>query len=314
MRITEVNQELSDEWKQDGFDLMLAASGYEQRATTVAKSLTKLKIRRKVALGFQDRRELARDENDEIFRSIGVEIVPMESAVEDFLEEELTEAIRGANGEICKIVVDYTSMTRIIYADVLRILRESREGGRVVCYFTYTPSHFSPPQPPTGNLHVAPIRGFSRLEIPDIPTALIVGLGYEERRALGLVDYVEAAESYAFLSDPAIDDRFVEAVRDSNRFLLRRLGEERTFHYPLPDLRATAAILSSVALGLVGDYRVILAPLGPKPFTLLCLLLASRFPKFDVWRVSSGTKGNVYERPPYGAPLVVRAFLEGDQG
>lgn len=312
MRLAEVDQVLGDDWWQRETDLLIVASGYEERATSVASLLREAPIRRRLALGFPDRRDLARDVNDACFHEWGFQLATLHDSHAEALTTEILRAVGEAKDKRCRIVVDYSSMTRDLYAEVLRILGRIEGTFSVECYFAYTPSFFSEPKPPTGNLYVAPIAGFSNLQLPDRPTALIVGLGYEERRALGLVDYVEAAESYAFLADPGIDDRFLDVVEQNNQFLLSRLGDERLFRYPLADLRATAAVLSSVALGLAEDFRVILAPLGPKPFSLLCLLLAFRFRRFDVWRVSSGAKGNVYERPAYGAPLVLRTLFCDD--
>ena len=53
------------------------------------------------------------------------------------------------------------------------------------------------------------------------------------------------------------------------------------------------------------------APLGVKPFSLLCLLLAARFGDADVWRVTSGTKAAPQERRPLG-PLLVLKTVYGE--
>ena len=160
---------------------------------------------------------------------------------------------------------------------------------------------------------MGPVAGFSALALPDLPTALIMGLGYEADRALGLAEYVEASETFALYADPALDSAFVEATIRNNAGLLSLLGRERVIPYPFGDLRATAARLSSLSLGLqMRGYRVILAPLGPKPFALLCLLLATRFPELDVWRVSAGTSGLAYDREATGDIVVCRATFSGE--
>jgi hypothetical protein len=46
--------------------------------------------------------------------------------------------------------------------------------------------------------------------------------------------------------------------------------------------------LSSLIEDLSRNYRVIIAPCGPKPFTLVSLCLALMFENIDVWRISSG--------------------------
>jgi hypothetical protein len=160
---------------------------------------------------------------------------------------------------------------------------------------------------------MGPVKGFSGLDLPDRKSALLIGLGYEKGRALGLAEYVEAAETFAFYANPALDSAFLGAVLQNNQSLLDSLGPDRVFTYPLADLRATAAKLGSLALGLRSQsYRVILAPQGPKPFTFLCFLLATQHDGFDVWRVSAGTSGKTYDRPPIGEVLVCRARFIND--
>jgi hypothetical protein len=143
---------------------------------------------------------------------------------------------------------------------------------------------------------------------------LVIGLGYESERALGLVNYVEPAVTVAFLSDPALDERFVEATMEANRSLLQTLGEEQTVRYPLGSLRATAALLESCCLGLLKEHRIILAPLGPKPFALLSMLLASAHMGIEVWRVSAGEKGSVKSRKPIGKILCAEVEVSAGSG
>lgn len=159
------------------------------------------------------------------------------------------------------------------------------------------------------NKYMRPVPGFCHLNLPDRKTALVLGLGYETERAIGLVEYVEPAETFGFYTDPAIDRSFPATVRRNNALLLARLGEDRVFKYPMADLRTTSALLSSLCYGLAKDYRVILAPLGPKPFALLCFLLAAGEQEFDVWRVSPGEHGHASDRPPSGVITTVRVIF-----
>jgi hypothetical protein len=115
--------------------------------------------------------------------------------------------------------------------------------------------------------------------------------------------YLEADETYAFYSDPAPFE-YAQTVENNNSTLIRMLGRDHVFTYPAADLIGTDVKLSSLCFGLARQYRVILAPLGPKPFCLLCLLLATRNPdEFDVWRVGSGTTGKPSDQAASGEIL-----------
>lgn len=306
MELVQVEPVGIDVVKDTAIDLFLTSSGYERRATHVACQLRGMTCRTKVALAFDDRKELAREENDKTLESLGFELVTADGSSSRVIRELLVG--QSQEGELRTILVDYSCMTRNWYAAILESLRSRPQAASpLVVYFAYSPSEYTPPSPPTPNEYVGPLDGFCNLEIPDRQIALIVGLGYEAQRAIGLVDYVEAAETFALYADPALDDRFVSTVVKNNQLLIDRLGSEHVFTFPLGDLRTTSAIVASIALGLIKSYRVILAPIGPKPFVLLCLLLATRHPAFDVWRVTSGKKGNVYDRPALGPILTLGA-------
>jgi hypothetical protein len=308
MEIVDAQQLPVSEMQSLEFDLVLAASGYEQRARHLAELIGPRRSRA-VALGFTDRKLRSRVANDRVFKRLGYSLLDVEGLDGSTIRGIIHEVVNATHSDL-RIVLDYTSMTRVWYATAIETLRDlNSRGTRVEVFLVYTPSKFSPPKESTANVEIGPLQGFCRLQLPTHKTALVVGLGYEAHRASGLVDYVEAAETYAFLADPALDPRFVSCVERNNSDLLKRLGSEHVIRYPLGDLRATEASLSSLCLGLASSYRIILAPLGPKPFSMICLLFAVKFPVVDVWRVSSGERANVYNRAPLGDPVVLRVIF-----
>lgn len=292
------------------YDLIVTASGFERRATHVAQSLPVNRAPQRVALAFQDRQVESRRENDKYFSKHGFELRPAagddDRAIRDLITERVSQL---RDRKRVRILIDYTSMTRVWYASVLYTCRQLENTCEYLdVTFTYAPSRFSEPKATMPNEHVGPVKGFSSLNLPNRRTALVIGLGYERGRALGLSEYVEAGETYVFLANPGFDERFVTVVRRNNEQLLRDLGKERVFSYPLADLQSTAAKLTSLVHGLyVRGYRVILAPLGPKPFGFLCFLVATRLTDLDVWRVSPGAGGSTYDRHPLGPVIACTA-------
>jgi hypothetical protein len=291
------------------YDMLIAASGYESRATYVSTTLDLTRIARKVAVAFHDRPVLARASNDRYFAKNGFDIINSAGSDGKAFRETILSQLSRRPTEYFRILVDYTSMTRVWYGAVLSTLREiESKCSRVDVTFAYSISKYAEPHEPGPNAHMGPISGFSRLALPNRKTALVLGLGYERDRGLGLSEYVEAAETFAFIANPVSDSRFFEAVLANNSQLLHDLGSANTFFHSFGDLQATSAQLSSLVLSLCSrDYRVILAPLGPKPFALICLLLATRFPEIDVWRVSQGEGEDPYDREPAGHVLACTA-------
>lgn len=302
MKLNEIGSVSVDEIRAQDFDLAILASGYESRAVHVAETLSDIRVRRKVALGFTDRINERRKKNDQCLETAGFRIV--EAHGDD--PEALAQVIAETQEEVGepKILIDITSMTRAWYGGAIRYIREyARECEDLQVTFTYSPSAYTDPQPPRPNKHVGPLPGFTSLRLPTFPTALILGLGYEPERALGVVDFLEPAVTYAFIADPALDERFTAAAFGNNAALLKRLPAHRIIRYPMKDMAGTFELLRAVAQSVGSEYRTIVAPLGPKPLALAAFLAATSGIDLDVWRISPGEGGFAYDRPPLGSIL-----------
>jgi hypothetical protein len=145
------------------------------------------------------------------------------------------------------------------------------------------------------------------------PIALVMGLGYEKDRAEFLRRSVDPAETYCFYADPCGDERFVEKVYVNNFKLIDSLHRSHVYNYPLHDMEKTDKLLTDLCLELRINYRIMLAPLGPKPFALISMLVGARYPDIEIWRVGAGKLESVYDRIPEGEPLVYRVEFGRDE-
>ncbi|MBN8672815.1 MAG: hypothetical protein J0L56_01710 [Chitinophagales bacterium] len=313
MRLKFAQQLSFTDFLQKEYDVLIAASGYETRATTLSEKVH-TRVRRKCSIGFKERSEHPqRIKNDKVFHDMKFDTYSArEGSFEDVinvLDEILAKEIFQ---EKLSIIIDYSCMTKVWYATILNFfLNKYSELSSLEVIFSYSPSQFSVPKMPMPNRYMGPIPGIFRVSASYKPTALILGLGYEKETAKGLMEYLDPQETYSFYSKPAYDDRFSEIVEKNNEKLLASLGSDHVYTHSMSDIKTTDSLLSSLCMSLRSNYRVILAPLGPKPFSLLCLLLATKFPDIDVWRVSSGDSGNIYDRLPFNcAPILCRTVFE----
>ncbi len=291
-------------------DIFLAASGYEARAIYALGHIRPELIPAKVAFGFTDRITPERQDNDRAFDRAGVLVVATSGDSGDTVLEVVQDLLGKCQGDEIQMLIDYSSMTRTWYAAIIKAILSVEDKKRIASYFIYTPAQFGEPQEIAPNASVGPIPGFCGLDIPDLPSALVIGLGYEKERALALVEYVDPAVCFAFYTDPALDQRYRDVVLRNNADLLSALPKDRICSHPLADMQWTGNLLLSLYSALRDDYRVILAPLGVKPFSLLCLLLTARYGDVDVWRVTAGTKTAPQERKPIGPLLILKAVFE----
>ena len=276
----------------DVVDGMIVASGFESRCRTLYEAHPDIDAEHRVCLGFSDRKVLARTANDAFFAERGFSLIDM----------SLDEACATANcladltGKLQKdditLLVDYSCFTKTVYAAILRFfLYSEKPWPRVRLVFSYSIPLYHACAPATHNEFAGPIDGFSGLDdgVPaDRPTALVLGLGAEADRSLGLAEYIDPAVTLAFLSDASVDPRFAQDVKHANSVLLASVPPSSVFEYSVVDFHASIQKLQSVCYGLTHRYRVILAPLGPKPFSLACMLLSLTGVPCDVWRVSGG--------------------------
>lgn len=208
--------------------------------------------------------------------------------------ELIDENLSSDNGET-NIVIDYSCMTKSWYYTIILYFKKKQlKHNKITCYFIYTPSKFSLPLTPKPNTEIAPLPG--KYIVPtDKPKALIVGLGYEQNKAEGIIDHLDPKECYLFYSKPALDERFVKHLEINNSYLLK---SRNVVTYPLNDLLAIERELTSIYYLLRDEYNIIIAPLGPKPFTFVSMLMTIKYNDIDIWRVGSGADINEYRRTP----------------
>lgn len=81
--------------KEEYFDLAIFASGYESRASYLARTLDLSKSKRIIVLGFAEYNDVpVRLENDEFYKSNGVEILLVSTINEKVIYDKLIEVFR----------------------------------------------------------------------------------------------------------------------------------------------------------------------------------------------------------------------------
>lgn len=208
---------------------------------------------------------------------------PIWGIVEDFLIEAR---------DSLSVIIDYSSMSRLLYGSFLRSCYEYEGNVKLKICFIYNVAKPSPP-PENQSFHFEPMPGFWRLRLPQNPTALVIGLGYEEGRAYSLKDYFDAEVVNVFRTDKSSSDNYYNLVQKNNEQLLKKISYKESsniFEYSLDNIDYTHKVLSDLCQDLSRQYRVVIAPCGPKPFTLISLLVALRLDNVDVWRVHNVDK------------------------
>jgi hypothetical protein len=300
MELIKTKQTSIQEIQAIKFDLFIAASGYESRARHFSQSF-KVNASNKICLQFKEYEEnIVKRHNDLAFDDLKFKSLQLSGNDSLAITEILIELLNSSKKEL-NIIVDYSSMTRVWYAAVIQFFKYTLKRNLIVnLYFCYSYSKYiAPPKNASYNRYVGPIDGFYSISIPNKPSALLIGLGYIEERAFGLSEFFDT-QPYLFIADSSTGTDYCEEVLRNNKALLNTTKEENVFYYPLTNMKYTETLLYSLCNDLLDKYRIILAPCGPKPFTLICLLTSLRFNDVDVWRISAGESEAPIDKNPNG--------------
>lgn len=294
----------------DEYDLFIASCGYESRATAIARNVSS-RAKRKLAPGFETNRELRYEDNQRWFRGNGVET----DDVGDARFRAIVDAeLRGlGSGRACPtFCVDVSCMNRLRLAHVVDAIREAPLATIEVSFF-YSIAEFDPPSTelvPT--VVIDPVTPqFSGWTLnPDYPPAVVLGLGYETNKALGVVEHLEVdTAAWAFLPVSPITE-YLEWVSEANKDLLALThANGRTIYYDLMDPVSSFHQLSSLVSGLVSSFNPIVVPFGPKMFSILSLLVATQFEQVGLWRVSSTPLTPAIDRRPSRYSVGIRVMF-----
>lgn len=209
-----------------------------------------------------------------------------ETEFDDWLGAQL-ELVEPSGGQV-RIVVDISSMTRYRIASVVLAIEKHLTVDATV-NFVYSLAKFSPPEQMTfPNSHVGPVRPefAGWWKEPDLAVAAVVGLGYEEDKALGAVEHLQAAEVWAFIPRSHIA-AYTDELQRANRTLLDSVEPEHLLQYRVQDPFECYSRLESLVFGLSQTSNVVLLPFGPKIFSLCSVLVGRLHKRVPVWRVSA---------------------------
>jgi len=292
-------------------DLLIVVSGYENRCTFLAHHLP-IDPLNKVVFAFKEKQtEGFRPFNDQYFSTHHFDFHDATGGHGAEVVEKLESLLENARKDHLKILVDYSCMTKEWYAAIINyFVNFDLDAKEIELYFAYTPSTYEKPRRKRFFKKFARTLVTEPIESTGKPVSLVLGLGYDPVQAQELINRIRPAQTFAFYSDPSIDDRFVKEVEKVNKFLLKDLESDHVIKYPLNDMRAINLSLKQLCMDLRLQSQVILAPLGPKPFALACMLLSARYPDIWVWRVHTGQNDAYYKWKPYGKPLICKAVFK----
>lgn len=280
---------------QKKLDVLVAASGYESRATAVAKELLNHRYAGqavKKAWAFHEYSdEKVRIANDRFYKDNGYDYEKISGDEYYRIKEWITDYLNKTMLKEITLLIDISSMTRNWYGSLIKAISLHDRLKKVRTIFSYTPEKWSNrPSNHISNNILGPVPGYASYMLPIKPTALVIGLGSEPERALGLKDHLDPEQTKCFYSCPGASEKYVTKILKANAELLEELKPEDRFTYNLFNPHETFKKVESYCSGIARDYNLVMASLGPKLFCVYCFLISTQMPDISVWRVSPTTR------------------------
>lgn len=259
------------------YDIAIFASGSEPRCTYIAKQLSRDVISYPIVVGFDDhRQDDHRLQNDEYYsQNWSDHQIILKSDNEGPIYQCLQQAAANAKDTI-RILVDYSSMSRLWYAGILNWALHTPVGKDIEVEFLYAVGEHKNVVPPLVITEILSIPGCQESPVPLPASVVVFGLGFDGLATLCILDRLEPNAVYAYLASPAAFEDYPERARSNNEELIQR-HSAATLELPLTRVEATFRYLTELISPHRGKAAIVLVPMGPKPHVLAAILLSMRF-------------------------------------
>lgn len=270
--------------KSESYDLALFASGYEARCTFVASQLDARTVRQAIVLGFsalQDHPD--RQRHDDYFASRWAPRQHVIDGSDDGSIYPLLQAGMPQGTRSAKVLVDYSSMSRLWYAGVLNWARFACDAEEIALDFVYAAGEYPEGDTPKVIRDILCIPGCEGGPAPLYRSVAVFGLGFDSLASLCVLDRLEPDLVYSYVAEGSRPE-YGQRVREANAEIIAL--SKATLELPLKSVEQAYRYLAELIEPHRADADTILVPMGPKPHVLAAILLAMRFPQVSCLRVS----------------------------
>jgi hypothetical protein len=302
----------SENLQKQYFDAAIAISGYESRSSYLVEKLDTSDIPLKIVVAYNELCDsFNQNYNNQKFNELGFLFYNVASTDTSRLPDILNHIWQKKPKDTLDLLIDYSSMSKFWYYAILSYFSELEERySHVNLWFCYSPSEYTKPLYSMADRNFDPVVPVTN---SDKPVALVLGLGYETVHSLGLARKLNAQVTFACYADPAYDNRYVKEVLQNNDALLKTIDCNQIIKYPIYDLNSINSSLTQLCVNLRLTHQIVLAPVGPKPFTLMCFILATRYPDVKLWKVATAGSIAALERKPYGELLLYKVSFTSEE-
>ena len=290
------------------YDFALATVGYESRARHFFQKFQG-RVKNGTVCMFEEQQMLDYKANEDFFKVRKFKPIAASTTA---VRAWATEVFKIPENGTISVLVDISSMNRNLIAAVcFHLLHAAQTAKRAVAVdFVYSPAEFGDIPDTFGPVVfngpcLDELAGWPPM--PALPCGLVLGIGYEEDLALGVIEDLEAARVWAFRPKDH-DPRYDDAINARNRGLFEEIAPANLIRYSIFDPFTLFTSLEALIGLSKSEYRMIIVPFGPKIFALAsCLAALFHYPMIGFWRVSGGANIQPVDRRASGSILGLSA-------
>lgn len=287
MTLLRIEDSDRDSVLSETYDLSLFGCGYESRCTYLPQILSPDRIQSAIVLGFtEEAKDPQRTLNNQYFAENWktASRIPVSGGDESLMYPEIARHLRTCE-QTCRILVDYSSMSRLWYAGILNWVRFICPAQEVFLDFVYAVGQHQEAVPPMVVDEILGIPGSEGGPSSATRKVAVFGLGFDALAALTVYDQLEPDALYAYYASPgAFPDYAARAAELNSELLVNHASG--ILPLPLWSVEATFRHLAEL-ITTESAANITFLPIGPKPHVLTALLLSLRFPRIACLRIST---------------------------
>lgn len=293
--------------KDKKYSLAVGFLGYETRSSFLFSNYS-TKSESRIAFYFQEPKVLSFNKNKTVFHTLGFSKEAISEVNFESVFRSKIDSIFSSSETRLNILVDISSMTRHMISSICFELARFSTTRKIEieCDFFYSIAEFGELPTVSGPIVangpvVSKLAGWP--SAIGSPCGLIIGVGYEEDLALGVIEDLEAGSVWIFRPiNP--DSRYDAAIESFNKGLFDVVPDNRLIWYSPREPFHTFISLNQLARLTKTEYRTIITPLGPKIFSLVANIVGiNNYPEVGVWRVSCGENSPPVDRVSSEEPI-----------
>ncbi|MEM7243059.1 MAG: hypothetical protein AAF429_12815 [Pseudomonadota bacterium] len=255
------------------FDLGIFFCGFEDRASyLIRQKKTNLQISDHLVLDYENDPEiLSKAANKQRFKKLATSSKIDVSSKHQFesVAELLSRKIEKIGKERVKILIDYSSMRRTLYSDILCFFHFGLPDiVSANLYFSYSMGNYVGKFAPKYVFDHETLTGLEGITSQSKEKLAVFNLGFEPISTLTMLEIIEADEVHGILASPGVTSRSAQRTRKANsEFIEQNLTEELNY-IPLRSVERYVRFCLEQYGRKIDSHDVVFVPYGPKPHVL----------------------------------------------